>query len=237
MLPAVRPGQRLSAAGTATVSCRVMRVAERAAASQRAVARQALPGVSPIMDLAEGLDTPAQLIYLTSLLGMLSVGAYFAVRQVLVRRELDESSKQLGERVRTGEATYEDYYELGSILMRKRLFTQGIKNIQKAVKTWEGDDVGLAQAHNALGFAFFSLQRYKEAIEEYKRAVELSPGYTVAWNNLGDAHEARKDWDAALQAYQASLAVDPNNGVAKSRSEAMKTRLSRLDPREGGFSA
>merc|ERR1719383_936737 len=104
MLPAVRPGQRLSAAGTATVSCRVMRVAERAAASQRAVARQALPGVSPIMDLAEGLDTPAQLIYLTSLLGMLSVGAYFAVRQVLVRRELDESSKQLGERVRTGEA-------------------------------------------------------------------------------------------------------------------------------------
>lgn len=59
----------------------------------------------------------------------------------------------------------------------------------------------------------------------------------AAWNNLGDAHEARKDWDAALQAYQASLAVDPNNGVAKSRSEAMKTRLSRLDPREGGFSA
>ena len=143
MLPAVRPGQRLSAAGTATVSCRVMRVAERAAASQRAVARQAvrttpgrdpwpgrailvvrspacshpvdivnpclshvrhaccdvlvalavqcfppaplpqLPGVSPIMDLAEGLDTPAQLIYLTSLLGMLSVGAYFAVRRLL----------------------------------------------------------------------------------------------------------------------------------------------------------
>jgi hypothetical protein len=32
------------------------------------------------------------------------------------------------------------------------------------------------------------------ALPEYKRAVELQPGYVTAWNNLGDAHEKLKDW-------------------------------------------
>lgn len=57
--------------------------------------------------LGEGLETPIQLIYLLTLLGFLSVGAYLVVRQVLIRRELDEGAKGLGERIRTGEATCE----------------------------------------------------------------------------------------------------------------------------------
>lgn len=58
-------------------------------------------------DVSEGLETPIQLIYLLALLGFLAVGAYFVVRQVLIRRELDEAAKGLGERIRTGEATCE----------------------------------------------------------------------------------------------------------------------------------
>lgn len=29
---------------------------------------------------------------------------------------------------------------------------------------------------------------------EYRRAVELQPGYVTAWNNLGDAYEKLKSW-------------------------------------------
>lgn len=61
----------------------------------------------PLLDLGEGLETPIQLIYLTALLGFLAAGAYLVVRQVLIRRELDEAAKGLGERIRTGEATCE----------------------------------------------------------------------------------------------------------------------------------
>lgn len=32
------------------------------------------------------------------------------------------------------------------------------------------------------------------AAREYKRAVELQPGYVTAWNNLGDAYEKTKQW-------------------------------------------
>lgn len=63
--------------------------------------------MQPLFDTAEGLETPIQLIYLTALLGFLAAGAYLVVRQVLIRRELDEAAKALGERIRTGEATCE----------------------------------------------------------------------------------------------------------------------------------
>jgi hypothetical protein len=40
-------------------------------------------------------------------MGFLVVGAYLVVRQVLIRRELEEAAKVLGERVRTGDASGE----------------------------------------------------------------------------------------------------------------------------------
>lgn len=75
--------------------------------SQRLTADVQLAVLQPLFDTAEGLETPIQLIYLLALLGFLAAGAYLVVRQVLIRRELDEAAKALGERIRTGEATCE----------------------------------------------------------------------------------------------------------------------------------
>jgi len=98
-----------------------------------------------VMTVAEGLEAPVQLTYLSLLLALLSGAAFAVVRQVLVRREMDERSKVLGELIRTGDATSEDYFELGVVLARKRLYTQALKNYTKAVKLWDGEDVELAQ--------------------------------------------------------------------------------------------
>jgi Flp pilus assembly protein TadD len=49
--------------------------------------------------------------------------------------------------------------------------------------------------HNALGFAYFNMDRTELAVKNYRRAVELQPGYVTAWNNLGDAYEKAKDWE------------------------------------------
>jgi hypothetical protein len=120
-------------------------------------------------------------MYLLTLLGFLSVGAFLVVRQVLIRRELDEAAKGLGERIRTGEASCEvslaaachrkgssttwsisqsglmspnvasfinglqDYFELGVVLTRKKLYTQATKNLEKAKKLWDGEESELAQ--------------------------------------------------------------------------------------------
>ena len=58
-------------------------------------------------DLSEGLETPVQAIYLITLLGFLVVGAYLVVRQVLIRRELEDAAKSLGDRIRSGNASSE----------------------------------------------------------------------------------------------------------------------------------
>jgi len=177
---------------------------------------------------AEGLETPIQLLYLLALLGFLSVGAFLVVRQVLIRRELDEAAKALGERIRTGEATCEDYFELGVILTRKKLFTQATKNLEKAKKVWDGEETELAQVHNALGFCFINMDRVDLAAAEYKKAVALQPGYVTAWNNLGDACEKNKQWREALNAYLEALSYAPSNQVAQQRSEFCRQKLERL---------
>ncbi|KAI7841609.1 hypothetical protein COHA_004779 [Chlorella ohadii] len=160
-------------------------------------------------------------------MGFLVVGAYLVVRQVLIRRELEEAAKVLGERVRTGEATSEDYFELGVILLRKKLYTQATKNLEKAQKGWTGEPEELAQVHNALGYALFNMERLEPAINEYKKAVSLQPGYVTAWNNLGDAYEKQKKYGDALSAYKEVLTYAPDNKVANARSEYCRTRLQR----------
>eukprot|EP00887_Chlorella_sp_A99_P005410 scaffold1.g5410.t1 len=186
-----------------------------------------------VVDLAEGLETPVQLVYLLTLLGFLTMGAYLVVRQVLIRRELEEAAKVLGDRIRAGEASSEDYFELGVILLRKKLFTQATKNLERAKKEWGGAPEELAQAraggggrgrgagvHNALGFAYFNMERLQPAVEEYLAAVALQPGYVTAWNNLGDAYERLKQYQEALGAYTEALTYAPNNKDASGAAAA-----------------
>lgn len=47
----------------------------------------------------------------------------------------------------------QDYYELGVILTRKKLFTQATKNLEKAKKLWDGEESDLAQVRPSEGCA------------------------------------------------------------------------------------
>ena len=51
--------------------------------------------INEIYEIGEFFDLSIQLLYLLLLLGLLGVGTYFVIRQVLVRRELDLSAKEL----------------------------------------------------------------------------------------------------------------------------------------------
>lgn len=131
-----------------TASVPVMNGNQRRTATTSALSSpiRALAVPGPVFpDFAEGLEAPVQLAYLAFLLVILSGAAYVVVKQVLNRREMDERSKVLGELIRKGDAVSEDYFELGVVLARKRLFTQALKNYTKAVKLWDGEEVELAQ--------------------------------------------------------------------------------------------
>ena len=194
--------------------------------------REALPAadVAPavIAEVADGLEGGIQAIYLGSLLAILGFAGFIIVRQVFIRRELDDAAKKMGERIRAGDASAEEYFEMGSIMLRKKVLTQAVRNLKLAAQMWEGDKEDLAQIHNALGFGYLSTDKLDEAIEEFNKAVELTPGYVTAWNNLGDTLEQKKEFKGAIEAYEESLSLAPGNKIAETRLEEIRRRQGRL---------
>ena len=66
------------------------------------------------------------------------------------------------------------------------------------------------------------------AVTEYRRAVQLQPGYVTAWNNLGNAYEKAGKIRDAYDAYKEGLSYAPANTTAKQRSEALQGKLQQL---------
>ena len=189
----------------------------------KVVVSRAVPVIGDVAELEGGI----QAFYLGMLLTILGGAGFIVVRQVLIRRELDDQAKKMGERIRAGNASAEDYFEMGSILLRKKVFTQAVRNLQAAEANWDGDEQDLALVHNALGFGYSNTDKIDDAIVEYKKSVALQPGYVTAWNNLGEAYEKKKELKEAIKCYEESLVLAPNNPTATERLEEIKMRLRR----------
>ncbi|XP_024365879.1 tetratricopeptide repeat domain-containing protein PYG7, chloroplastic isoform X2 [Physcomitrium patens] len=179
-------------------------------------------------EVGAGLEFGVQLIYLGALLSLLAAGSFLVVRQVLIRRELESAAKDLQDRVRSGEASSEEFFELGAVMLRKKYYVLANKYLEQAIKKWDGDEADLAQVYNALGFSYFSDDKLDASISQYEKAVTLQPGYVTAWNNLGNAYEVKKDFQKALKAYEEALQFDPSNKIAQRQRDAMKERVTRF---------
>merc|ERR1712224_1019845 len=89
-----------------------------------------------IITISEGLETPIQIIYISLLLVILATFFGLFSRELLVRRELDESAKKLSEALNSDGASAGEYFELGAILIRKELYSQALRNLQKSIRMW-----------------------------------------------------------------------------------------------------
>ncbi|KVH98802.1 Tetratricopeptide-like helical, partial [Cynara cardunculus var. scolymus] len=178
--------------------------------------------MNPVYEVGELFELGIQLSYLLLLLGLLGVGTFFVIRQVLVRRELDLSAKELQllhynnisgkeerylmimEQVRSGDASATELFELGAVMLRRKFYPAATKYLLQAIDKWDGDDQDLAQLETA---------------------VKIQPGYVTAWNNLGDAYEKKKEYKSALNAFEEALLFDPNNKIARPRRDALKEKV------------
>ncbi|MBW4442879.1 MAG: tetratricopeptide repeat protein [Plectolyngbya sp. WJT66-NPBG17] len=172
------------------------------------------------------MDSAASpILYISILLVLLASSAFFVARQVLKTRRIESALSRLQSKLNREKGTAEEYYELGSILLDKRLFAQAIAQFQKAIKleTLEGQD--LAAVYNAMGFAYFAQEQYDLAIRQYKESLKLLPDYVTALNNLGHAYERKQLAAQALELYEQALGLEPLNQTAKRRAEALRKRL------------
>lgn len=171
-------------------------------------------------------DSSLPVIYLTVLVILLSIAAWFLVRQILRTRRTEGTLAKLQAKLTKDKGTAQEYYELGGIFLDKKLYSQAIVQFQKALKSKDlGGEENLALIYNALGFSYAAQEQYDLAIKQYKEALENKPDYPTALNNLGFAYEKKQLTAQALEAYDAALKIAPKNATAKRRAESLRKRL------------
>ncbi|MEO0948279.1 MAG: tetratricopeptide repeat protein [Cyanobacteria bacterium J06641_5] len=164
-------------------------------------------------------------IYVGTLLLLLIGVAIFLLRQIFQTRRQEDSLSKLQEKFKENTGSPQEYYELGSIFLRKKLYVRAAKVFEKVIKRKDVEPENRALAFNALGYTFFAREQYDVAIRQYKEALKLNPAYTVAWNNLGKVYEQKSLTVQALEAYEKTLQIDSSDRTAKQRAEALRKRF------------
>jgi tetratricopeptide (TPR) repeat protein len=173
------------------------------------------------------MDNNLAVIYLSILVALLLFTLLSIFRQVFKTRKLESSFSRLQNKLKNDKGTTQEYYELASIYLEKKLFSQALPLFQKALKAAEEEkEENTAPIYNGLGYAYFAQEQYDLAIRQYKEALKSKPDYVTALNNIGHAYERKKLTTQALQSYEEALKYDPKNGTAKRRAESLRRLVS-----------
>lgn len=166
------------------------------------------------------------LIYISVLLGLLAIVGFFLLLQIIKTNRIEKTFSRLQNKLTKEIGTAQEYYELGSIYLDKKLFVQAIQLLQKAIKVEKKlEPENQALIYNALGFAYFSQEQYDLAIRNYKEAIKILPEYAIALNNLASVYEKKQLILPALETYENALKYEPNNSKAKRRAESLRKRV------------
>lgn len=100
----------------------------------------------------------------------------------------------------------------------KKLFREIMDRGDLAVNEYKNARKNLAEAArlnenqvNRLGYWLISRKKIKEAIEVFKMNVEDYPQSSNAYDSLGEAYATNGDKELAIQNYQKSVELNPNN--------------------------
>ncbi len=80
-----------------------------------------------------------------------------------------------------------------------------LKRYKEAAASYQalvGKGMDDSYIYNRIGRAMESMREFPEAEGYYRKAVEASPQYGVAWDNLGDVLQDQGKWDEAIEAYK-----------------------------------
>jgi tetratricopeptide (TPR) repeat protein len=168
------------------------------------------------------MDSTLAIAYLGTLVVLLAGVIWLVVRQIVKARSLENVISELQPKLQKEKGTPEDYYQLGSVYLRKKLYAQAIALFNKALK--EGGE-NIPEVYNALGFSYFSQDQYDLAIKNYKEAIALQDGYVTALNNLGHAYEKKKLLPQAIDMYEQVLKLDEKNETANRRVTSLRKQV------------
>jgi Flp pilus assembly protein TadD len=91
-------------------------------------------------------------------------------------------------------------------------------SLHRTGPAWSGAMAGIAakdlQAELTAADSLFNEQKWDEAVAAYRAIVARAPALSVINLQIGAAYRSKKDYDAAIGAYNTLLGIDPNNEKA-----------------------
>jgi tetratricopeptide (TPR) repeat protein len=100
------------------------------------------------------------------------------------------------------------------VQLNKAISLNSNGNFQKA-KSLLDEIIRLAptnkEALNARALSEFNLGLDSEGMQDLKKAIEIDPAYTMAWNNLGCFYLGLGQLDLAIECFDETLAIDTKN--------------------------
>ncbi len=99
------------------------------------------------------------------------------------------------------------------------------ETLDKLIAAYPNDE----RAHFNLGGYYFGQQDYPQAIEHYKKATQLEPKYSTAYNILGYAYRQAGDYDNAEQAFKKYIELIPNDPNPYDSYAELLLKMGRFD--------
>jgi tetratricopeptide (TPR) repeat protein len=97
--------------------------------------------------------------------------------------------------------------------------------LEKLVTAYPNDE----RAQFVLGNYYFGQQEYGPAVEHYKKATELAPSYSPAFNILGYAYRQQADYANAEQAFKKYVDLIPNDPNPYDSYAELLLKMGRFD--------
>ncbi|WP_299179387.1 tetratricopeptide repeat protein [uncultured Chryseobacterium sp.] len=104
------------------------------------------------------------------------------------------------------------YNELESSMMDNCPELRNLAAVAESMKEHHSNDPIALEFYNKAIDAS-SKEDWKEAIKNYKLALEKDPKFVYAWDNIGVCYRRIGEYDNALNAYKKSLEIDPKGKV------------------------
>nr|YP_010485157.1 hypothetical protein N8E41_pgp001 [Sargassum fulvellum]UVW80951.1 hypothetical protein [Sargassum fulvellum] len=166
------------------------------------------------------------LIYSIVLFCFLILIIFFIIKQVIDTQKLEKKTFELQALLKRNNTSYELYYKLGKLYLKKKLFPKAILLFRKATNNWDiNDNIGLGHVYNVIGLTYFTLKEYNLAIYYYKIALKIIPDYTIALINLAYVYEKQNLLLDSYNYYNKVLYYNKNNNLAIKRIKIIRRLL------------